>query len=351
MVQLDMAFAVLRRPCAAIGLAAVLVVAALASAHAAGFPLPDPKGFAAWRADFRARAIQSGLAPSAVDAILGGTKFLPEVVAADRTQPEGKQPLADYIAEVATPKTIADGRAAYARNRAVFAAVLTKYDVDAWPIVGIWANESRYGKLIRPYPIASSLATMSYDLRRRSYFENELRSYIRMQQMGVPNLPSMTGSWAGALGQPQFEPSDYLDYAVDFDGDGRKDIWGSDADVIGSVANFLHRHGWHQGLPWGSEVKAAPDFIAAHNLSRTEKTACRFADELSERRTVDQWRALGVGGIDPRLKGDLETSFLSFKLAQGRQFLVSRNFETILTYNCSLHYALTASLVSDRVLP
>ncbi len=330
--------------------AATLLWVGLSLAHGSGFPSPDPKGFAAWRADFRARAIQSGLSAKAVDAILGGTKFLPDVIAADRFQPEGRQPLADYFAEEDTSQTIADGRAAYTRNRSVFEAVAAKYDVDAWPIVGHLGEREP----LRKTRAAISHRLVTGDDVLRSAPPRLLRERTPLlHQDGGDGRPQSSGDdWlmAGAVGQPQFEPSDFLDYAVDFNGDGQKDIWSTDADVIGSVANFLHRHGWHKGLPWGSEVKAAPDFVASHNLGRTVKTACKFADQLSERRAVDEWRKLGVGGIDPKLAGDLETSFLSFKLAGGRQFLVSRNFETILTYNCSLHYALTASFVSDQVL-
>lgn len=333
-----------------VSILALLAGLSVVHAETVAPPAVSAETFSTWRADFRDRVLQQGLAAAAVDVLLDQTTYLPEVIRQDHTQPEAHQSLADYAREELTPNVLADGRAAYTRNRAVFDTVAERYGVDAWSILGIWANESRYGKLVRPFPIASSLATLAFDHRRRVYFEGELTAFIRMQQMGVPGLPTMTGSWAGALGQPQFEPSDYLDYAVDFDGDGRKDIWTTDADVIGSIANFLKRHGWRKGVPWGSEVQAPADLIVTQNLLRPTPTSCRAADRLSQRLTVKAWRRLGVTGIPANLDGALEASLLSFALAQGRQFLVTGNFETILTYNCSLHYALTAGFVSDLVL-
>jgi len=306
--------------------------------------------FAAWRTAFRERAIASGHSPSAVDAILDAASYRPDVVHEDRFQYEAIAPLDKFFADVTAGPTIADGRTALARNQAIFTAVAERYEVDAYPILGIWANESRYGKLIRPYPIAASLATLASDKRRAAYFENELLSFIHMQELGVPGLPQMTGSWAGALGQPQFEPSDYLQYAVDFDGDGKRDIWTDDSDVIASVANFLHRNGWKLGLRWGTEVKAPAAVLSDEGLKRAPGANCKARDALSKELPISEWRRLGIEGIDAAWPDATDASLLVDRHLSGREFLVTHNFETILRYNCSLQYALTAGLVSDLVL-
>jgi peptidoglycan lytic transglycosylase B len=332
-------------------LAALALIACAGPARAADrTPSNAEAAFEQWRAAFRQSAIDSGLARSAVDTILDGTTYRQDVIHEDRFQYEAIAPLDKFFGDVTAGTTISDGRRAYARNRAIFASVAERYGVDAYPILGIWANESRYGKLIRPFPIASSLATLAYDKRRSGYFSNELKSFIRMQELGVPRLPQMTGSWAGALGQPQFEPSDYLQYAVDFDGDGKRDIWNDEADVIGSVANFLHRNGWQLGLPWGAQVTPSPALASDESLKRAPGANCKASDTLSRRLSIGEWRELGLAGIDPAWPKSMQASLLIDRHLSGRAFLVTHNFEVILRYNCSLQYALTAGLTSDLVL-
>jgi membrane-bound lytic murein transglycosylase B len=216
-------------------------------------------------------------------------------------------------------------------------------------MVAIWGVESNFGRFVGVRPIVTALATLAYDARRPGLFRNELFAALSIVDRGLVTLPDLKGSWAGAMGQPQFMPSSYLKYAVDFDGDGKADIWTSEADVFGSMANYLKMAGWTEGETWGREVR-----LTKAALGRIEKTVpmrpsgCRAVRDLTEARPLSSWKKLGVTlpGGKPLPASSTEASLVRGRV---RHFLVYRNYHAILDYNCSNSYAVSIGVLADRI--
>jgi membrane-bound lytic murein transglycosylase B len=237
-------------------------------------------------------------------------------------------------------------------NADLLAEVSGKYGVQPRFIVAIWGIETRYGRVRGSMPVVPALATLAFDRRRSKFFRNELLQALRMVDRGYIELEKMNGSWAGAMGQSQFIPSSYMAYAVDFDGDGRRDIWESRADVFASIANYLKQHRWNSDLTWGREVKLPADFDATLKSLGTDKDGrCRALRGITPKRTLAQWQAMGVRRADGR---DLPTRAISAALvppsqSNGPAFLVYDNYRSILRYNCAHLYGLTVGMLADAI--
>jgi membrane-bound lytic murein transglycosylase B len=236
----------------------------------------------------------------------------------------------------------------YSRNRPLLAKVSLKYGVSSKIITAVWGLESNFGRFSGVRPTIPALVTLAYDARRSLLFREELFSALEILNRGDIDLEKLKGSWAGALGQPQFMPSKYLQFAQDFDGDGKRDIWTSLPDVFASIAYFLQQHGWAAGQTWGREVKAtraARDAVAA--LPRREE-GCRAERVMTEPQPLEGWRKLGLrtmsGAALPRAKVNA-----SVVEAGSRTFLVYGNYEALLGYNCAHSYTLAVGLLSDRI--
>ncbi|MFS4439599.1 lytic murein transglycosylase [Paracoccaceae bacterium GXU_MW_L88] len=211
-------------------------------------------GYDAWVASFRGRALSSGISSSTFDAAFRNAGFLPGVVSRDRNQTEFKRSLEDYLSIAASDERIAKGRAAYARHRGTLAAIEARYGVDPYIVTAIWGLESFYGERQGNIPVISATSTLAYDGRRGQFFEAQTLAALRIIQAGDISADRMTGSWAGAMGHTQFIPTTFAEYAVDFTGDGRRDIWAADpTDSLASTANYLSRSGWQRGVRWGQE--------------------------------------------------------------------------------------------------
>jgi membrane-bound lytic murein transglycosylase B len=308
------------------------------------------ESFPAWLAAIRAEALSHGIRAETVDAALA-TVVEPEdiVVARDRAQPERVQSLDRYVAGWLTTRTIATARDRMRRHASLLLRIEDAYALPGPVMVSVWGLESNFGRFTGTYPTVAALATLAYDPRRARLFRAELFEALRILDRGDISLDEMKGSWAGAMGQPQFMPSSYLKHAVDFDGDGRKDIWNNEADVFASIANYMKSAGWVAGERWGREVR-----VTRAALDRIERqvpmrgTGCGALKEMTVARPLGEWRALGVrlaGG------GDLPRSSLAASLVRGqnRHFLVYRNYLAILDYNCSNAYAIAVGLLSDRL--
>ena len=211
-------------------------------------------GYDAWVASFKNRAGGYGLSAATVAAGFRGAGFLPGVVKRDRNQTEFKRSLEDYLSIAASDKRISKGRAAFARHRGTLNALEAKYGVDATIICAIWGLESQYGERMGDIPIISSTSTLAFDGRRGAFFEKQLVAALKIIQNGDITADRMLGSWAGAMGHTQFIPTSYQGFAVDFTGDGRRDIWSADpSDALASTAAYLKRNGWTRGVKWGAE--------------------------------------------------------------------------------------------------
>ena len=311
-----------------------LLPAALAIPGAA--PVGAAPGFAAFLAGLRAEARARGIAPPVLAAALDGLVPNQDVLAREHHQPEFTMTWAHYRTLLVTPARIAAGRAAYAAHKSVFAAVHRRFGVGPGVILGIWGLESNYGATTGGFRVVDALATLAWASGRPAFFRGELLAALRILNDGDIAPARMTGSYAGAMGQPQFMPSSYLRYAVDITGSGRRDIWTSVPDVLGSIANYLARNGWRGGEGWGMAVRVPRGGVPLLGAPP---------------RSLAGWRRLGVVPLEasrPMPAGAL--SLLRPAGPEGPAFLVTADFAAIRRYNPSDFYALVVGLLGDRIL-
>jgi membrane-bound lytic murein transglycosylase B len=271
------------------------------------------------------------------------------VLERDRAQAEIVLPLETYISRRLTLTLIRTGRRMFATHKEALAAISEKYGVPPHIIAGIWGIESNFGRFSGVRPTITALATLAWDPRRSTFFRGELFNALEILNRGDIEPAQMRGSWAGAMGQPQFMPSSYLQYAEDYDGDGRRDIWETHADIFASIANYLRGHGWVAGRTWGREVtisKQAATRVTSQVARRDG--SCRAMRDMTVALPLDDWQKLGVrtlgGGALP--KADLSASLVS---GAARHFLVYQNYDALLQYNCAHAYALTVAILADRI--
>lgn len=309
---------------------------------------PAPPSFFEWLEGVRREALTRGISQATVDAALILEEPLPVVLERDRTQAETVLPLETYIERRVTAAVVRTGRQMRARHRDLLDRAAREFGVPASVIVAIWGLESNYGRFTGTRPTIASLATLAWDPRRAAFFRQELFNALEIVDRGDIELPRLRGSWAGAMGQPQFMPSSYLQYAVDFDQDGRRDIWRSHADIFASVANYLKGYGWLDGFRWGREVFVPPEAQPAIGALARREGTCSARRDMTTRLPLNEWRRLGLnaagGGALPA--ADIQASLVS---GATRHFLVYDNYDVILSYNCAHAYALSVALLSERL--
>ena len=306
--------------------------------------------FAEWLDTVRSEAVARGIRQEVVDEALASVaEPMPVVLRRDRTQAEAVLSIERYLSRQLTPTRIREGRARLAAHEAILNKVAETYGVPAPIIGGIWGMESNFGRFTGVRPTIAALATLAWDPRRASYFRSELFNALQIVNRGDIDLPELKGSWAGAMGQPQFMPSSYLQFAEDFDGDGRRDIWNTPDDVFASIANYLKGHGWTPGQSWGREVSVSK--IAVSHIAGTvarRAGSCQATRDMTVALPVAEWEALGVrtmaGGALP--KNGPEGALVS---GRTRHFLVYANYDALLQYNCAHAYALSVALLGDRL--
>jgi len=309
---------------------------------------PD-RAFTDWLADLRAEALAKGVRAETLDQALAGIEPLPIVVERDQAQPELTLPLDRYLARRLTRQIVARARQASGRHATLLRQVSAKYGIPAPVVVAVWGLESNFGRFSGVRPTITTLATLAYQTHRAAFFRAELLDALTILDRGYIDLAQMKGSWAGAMGQAQFMPSSYLRFAEDFDGDGRRDIWSSEADVLASIANYLKMHGWSSGQRWGRAVRVPAGAAAKIGEAAPLRTdGCDAARQLTQPLPLTRWHQLGVrmpGG--QRLpKSEIPASLLRI---DNRSYLVYPNYEAFLAYNCAHAYALSVGLLSDRI--
>ncbi|WP_281966727.1 lytic murein transglycosylase [Roseovarius nanhaiticus] len=268
-------------------------------------PVPNA-AYDAWVASFRARAGGYGISGSTLSAAFRGTGYLPGVVKRDRNQTEFNRTLEDYLSIAASDERVTKGRAAFQRHRATLNALESRYGVDARIITAIWGLESFYGERRGDVPVISATSTLAFDGRRGAFFEKQLVAALKIIQNGDISADRMTGSWAGAMGHTQFIPTSYELFAVDFTGDGRRDIWSEDpSDALASTAAYLAKNGWSRGTPWGREV--LPGESASGTIIQPQAGGPRFA-VTGNFRAIKRYNnsdsyAIGVGHLADRIGG------------------------------------------------
>ena len=297
----------------------------------------EQAGFAAWLTAFAPQALAAGIRPDTVRNVLAKAQLQPKVVALDRDQPEFTRTPWAYLDSAVSAQRIAQGQAQLAKHQGVLDAAAARYGVPATVVTAIWGMESNYGSNFGSFRTVDALATLAYEGRRRAWASAELIAALRIIDQGDIAPDAMIGSWAGAMGHTQFLPSVFLAHAVDADGDGRRDIWGSISDVVASTAHFLADMGWRSQEPWGAEIRLPAGFDHART-------------ELRLRQSTAQWEAEGIRAVDGKpLPALASASVLAPAGARGPVFLVGQNFRTILRYNNSTSYALGVALLAQRI--
>lgn len=301
-------------------------------------PIESLGPFNDWLDELRIEARETGISESTLNSALKGVKRLPRVIELDRAQPEFTLTFAEYFKNVAPLDRIRRGRRRLAENRKVLDSVSADYGVPPEIIVALWAIETDFGRLTGGFQVIPALATLAHDGRRSDYFRGELLSALRILDEGHITVAGMKGSWAGAMGQSQFMPSSFLNSAVDRNGDGRKDIWSTRADVFASAANLLRTNGWRRGQRWGRPVMLPPVFDLG-------------IEGLEYKRTLEFWQAMGIRNRDG---GDLPASDTLASLIMpdgpdGAVFLVYDNYRAIMQWNRSHYFALTAGYLADQI--
>ena len=308
---------------------------------------PNRPPFDEWVTGVREEALARGISAATLDAALAGLEPLPIVVERDRAQAEFTFTLDGYIKRRLTRPMVRDTRRAYARHRTLLRKVGARYDVAPAILGSIWALESNLGRFSGVRPTIATLATLAWD-GRRPFFRAELLDALTIVDRGDIELAAMRGSWAGAMGQPQFMPSSYLRHAQDFDGDGRKDIWRSQGDVFASIAAYLNDRGWNGRQTWGREVRLPADMTAINTAAPLRTEGCRAFRGMTVPLPLARWHALGVRRVGgqrlPRAEMDA-----SLVRGETRAFLVYGNYEAILGYNCAHAYALSVALLSESL--
>ncbi|MHB1398968.1 MAG: lytic murein transglycosylase [Trichloromonadaceae bacterium] len=298
----------------------------------------DP-GFRIWLDGLRQEAFGAGISQAVLDSALANlTGPLPRVLELDRKQPESTQTLADYLTTRVSDTRIANGRRMLSEYPTWLGRVERQYGVSRRIIVALWGIESNYGRNTGGFAVIPALATLAYDGRRGAYFRTELLEALRILDAGHIPLEQMNGSWAGAMGQCQFMPSSFRRFAVDGNGDGRKDIWTSVPDVLASTANYLNQAGWQQGQTWGRPVKLPKKF----DDSRIG---------LHTRLPLSRWQALGVRQSNgSALPGrTLQASLIRPDGPGTQAYLVYENFRVLLAWNRSSAFAVTVGTLADRL--
>jgi membrane-bound lytic murein transglycosylase B len=329
-------------------LAALLLAATILTPRQDAAPPPAPQPFEEWLQGLIAEAHARGFSDELIDATLTGLTPVPLVVERDSSQAEFTITLDRYFRTRVTPRIIRIGRQHASEERALLRRVRTEYGVSPGIVLAIWGLESHYGEFTGAYPVFQALATLAYEPRRAAFFRGELFKALSIVQGGYIDAKTMTGSWAGAMGQPQFMPSSYLEHAVDFDKDGLRDIWHSKADTIASIASYLKNSGWEAGQAWGREVKISDAARAEIARIPMRDAGCSAKRMMTERRPLGIWREAGVrlkSGA-PLPQSDIPASLVD---VGGHSFLVYPNYETILDYNCAHLYALSVGMLADRL--
>ncbi len=308
------------------------------------FPIAVPASqakvdFSTWLTKFRREASAAGISQKTLNCHLGNLEPLSKVRELDRSQlvrKGGKRITFDeYLQKVVPDYRIKTARRKYAKNRLLFQNIADRYKVDPTFVLALWAIESDFGRRTGSFPVVAALATLAHEGRRGNFFRSELLQLLKLMDDGVITNPAPKGSWAGAMGQVQFMPSSYKEFAIDFDGDGENDLWNSLPDALGSAANYLSRVGWKDRLGWGKSVKLPKGF----KLSKTG---------LNHVRAQKEWRKMGVKGIDG--PDSRKAAIILPDGKEGPAFIVYDNFKVIRRWNRSNYFALAVCHLAEKIV-
>ena len=314
----------------------LICISSLIIGHSAAKANDD---FATWLTLLRDDARAAGISDETISTALSNVELREKVVKYDRNQPEFKMTYPIYLKKVVTAGRAAQGRQLLGEHKELLDEIGAHYGVQPRFIIALWGIESGYGRFTGGFSVINALATMAYDGRRAKFFRKELLEALRIIDEGHIAYPDMKGSWAGAMGQCQFMPSSYRAYAVDWDKDGKKDIWTNKADVFASIANYLKNARWRDDLTWGRQV-SLPDGFDGKQL----------ADDKIVK-TMDEWRALGIRNVDgaPLPDRNIKSRLVLPDGDEKMAFIVYSNFDSTLRWNRSNYFALAVGALSDGI--
>jgi len=332
-------------------LTAVLSLSAISQSMAAKKELTEA-GFADYVVELKAEALAKGFSQTLIDESFANVKFHKRAVKADRSQPENVETLDTYLPKRVPKWKVDKARALYKEHRDLLNQIGDKYQVQPRFIVALWGLETNFGKFTGGYNVVSALSTLAYEGRRETFFKKQLMAALTILDEGHISSDNMKGSWAGAMGQNQFMPTSFLAYAVDGDGDGKKDIWQNQADVFSSMANYLQKEGWNDELTWGRQVKLPKDFD--YTLAIPKNTGSRknwLKAWAQTERTLSQWQELGVRRADgtnlPAV--DIKAALVFPDDENGRVYLAYDNYKSLMHWNLSYYFVSSVGHLSDRI--
>lgn len=296
--------------------------------------------FAAYLDTLRQESLDKGFEAALVDKALATVTYRKKAVKADKSQPETRLTLDRYLATRVPDWKVAKAVGHYRDNQSLLEKIGAEYGVQPRFIVALWGNESNFGAIQGKFPVISALVTLAFDGRREALFKKQYFAALTILQEGHIPLDRFVGSWAGAMGQSQFMPASFLHYAVDYDGDGKKDIWQNKADVFASIANFLKSEGWKGDQTWGRQVRLPQNFdVSLAGLAK---------DKM---RSLDEWQTLGIRRFDGRdlPRRELPASLIMPDDEHGRIYLVYNNFHTLMKWNRSTYFGTSVSYLSEKL--
>ncbi|WP_262691669.1 lytic murein transglycosylase [Kordiimonas aestuarii] len=341
--------------CLLVGVGAPHAEAQKAETEEAAPPSGENAAFKAWIDDVRIEALERGISAATLDKVLPNITLIERVITRDRNQPEVKQPYAAYINARVSQWRKDKGTTMMVEHETALKKVADTHGVQGRFIAAIWGIETNYGTVPLSYSVFDAVATLAYDKRRAARFRRELFAALEILDKGYASYEAMKGSWAGAMGQPQFMPEAYLQYAVDHDGDGTRDIWGNKVDIFASIANYLQSYGWDNSQTWGRKVKlpkgGEKSLQADQSDGVTPARSCKAYKSLGAWRNLEEWQELGVRRITGK---DLPSRSIPAALVVADEgddegYLVYGNFCSIMRYNPSFKYALAVGLLSDAI--
>ncbi|MBB1351692.1 MULTISPECIES: lytic transglycosylase domain-containing protein [unclassified Pseudoalteromonas] len=308
--------------------------------------------FQDYLANLKQEAIAKGYEAKLIDDAFATTTYKEKVVSADKNQPEVKETLETYLPKRVPQWKIDRARKLYAENKEVLEKVAKEFGVQARFIVALWGLESNFGTIQGGHNVISSLVTLAFDGRREALYKRQLWAALDILKSGHITLDKFKGSWAGAMGQTQFMPTSFNAYAVDYNNDGRKDIWTTKEDAFASIANYLKQEGWNDSLTWGRQVQLPENFDSKYVLVRGTKTRKQWLEYWNDsERSLADWQALGVRKADgsdlPNV--DVRAALVMPDDINGRMYLAYDNYKVFMHWNRSYYFATSVGYLSDRI--
>jgi membrane-bound lytic murein transglycosylase B len=330
----------------------LFIILSFTSQQAFAKKLLTEAGFNEYVVTLKQQALVEGFSQALIDKSFANVKFHQRAVVADRSQPETKETLDTYLPKRIPKWKVDKARVLYKKHQKLLKEIERDYRVQPRFIIALWGLETNFGRFTGNYNVISALATLAYEGRREAFFTKQLMAALTILKEGHIDINNMKGSWAGAMGQNQFMPTSFLAYAVDGNGDGKKDIWQNDADIFASMANYLQKEGWDPELTWGRQVKLPTDFD--YNLAIPKNTGGRknwLKAWRNKEQKMSQWRALGITRMDGSSLPivDIKAALIIPDDKTGRVYLAYNNYKSLMHWNLSYYFVSSVGHLSDNI--